>query len=176
MSSARWISHISHVLRGSKVLLSLVCFSIAGIFFCTIALYAQEPPAPVGDPGKNKSIELSRREEAVRKEEERVSALRADVDKKIAEYEKLLKQLETIMAQIKESDSERMNNIVKTYESMPPENAAKDLELTDEEVAATIILKMKNRKAGATLAAMDPKKAAILTEKMSKTLKNLPLK
>jgi flagellar motility protein MotE (MotC chaperone) len=69
-----------------------------------------------------------------------------------------------------------MNNIVKTYELMPPENAAKDLEATDEDLAASILLKMKNRRASAVLAAIDPKKAAVLTEKMSKTLKNLPLK
>jgi flagellar motility protein MotE (MotC chaperone) len=137
------------------------------------AAFAEEPPA---SPVKNKNVELSRREEAVKKEEERLNALKADVDKKIAEYEKLLKQLDAVMAKLKDLDSARMNNIVKTYESMPPENAAKDIESLDEELAASILIKMKNKKAGAVLAAIGPKKAATLTELMSKSLKNLPIK
>lgn len=170
MNSARWILRIFHALQGNSRVLPALVF-LACVYGS--AVYAAEPPA---DSGKAKNIELSKREDAVRKEEERLNDLRADVDNKIAEYEKLLKQLDAVMAKIKEANTEKMANLVKTYEAMPAENAAKDLEASDEELAATILSKMKSRKAGLVLAAIGQRKAAVLTERMSRVLKNLPAK
>lgn len=142
----------------------------------TSAAYAVDAPAaaPAVESPKAKRSDLSKREEAVKKEEERLNALKADIDSKIAEYEKLLKQLDAVMAKLKEANTERMNNLVKTYESMPSEVAAKDLELLDEELTVTILVKMKNRKAAAILSQIGPRKAAMLTEMMSKITKKLP--
>ncbi|MCG6550864.1 MAG: hypothetical protein L7F77_00945 [Candidatus Magnetominusculus sp. LBB02] len=126
------------------------------------------------ESARAKNLELSKREEAVRKDEDRLTALKADVESKISEYEKILKQLESVMAKLKEANNEKMAALVKTYEAMPAENAAKDLESSDEELAATILSKMKSRKAGLVLAAMGQRKAAALTERMSKATKNLP--
>ncbi|MBF0457854.1 MAG: hypothetical protein HQK99_08170 [Nitrospirae bacterium] len=170
MNSARWTSRIFHALQSNSKILPALVF-LACVYGSSV--YAADTPA---DSGKVKNIELSKREDAVRKEEERLNELRADVDNKIAEYEKLLKQLDAVMAKIKEANSEKMANLVKTYEAMPAENAAKDLEASDEELAATILSKMKSRKAGLVLAAIGQRKAAVLTERMSKVLKNLPAK
>lgn len=179
MNNARWTSHTFRVFQGNSItLLALVFWAC----ICGSAVYAADPaasPAPSAAPvesARSKNIELSKREEAVRKEEERLNALKVDIDAKIAEYEKILKQLDAVMAKLKEANTQRMANLVKTYESMPAENAAKDLESSDEELAATILSKMKSRKAGPVLAAMGQRKAAALTERMSKLLKNLPVK
>ncbi|MBF0486641.1 MAG: hypothetical protein HQK98_00635 [Nitrospirae bacterium] len=175
LNNARWTSHTFRALQGNSItLLALVFWAC----ICGGAVYAADtaPSAAPVESARSKNIELSKREEAVRKEEERLNALKVDIDAKIAEYEKILKQLDAVMAKLKEANSQRMANLVKTYESMPAENAAKDLESSDEELAATILSKMKSRKAGPVLAAMGQRKAAALTDRMSKLLKNLPVK
>ncbi|KWT85134.1 MotE family protein [Candidatus Magnetominusculus xianensis] len=158
---------------------TLLALALWGCVCSNAIVFAQDTPAATQQPadsGKTKNMELSRREEAVKKEEERLNDLKAEVDKKIAEYEKLLRQLDEIMAKLKETNTERMNNLVKIYESMPAENAAKELELLDEELSVAILVKMKPRKTAAVLSAMDKRKAAIFTDLMSKVTKKLPVR
>ena len=58
---------------------------------------AAPPAAPKPSPAvpPDKAVELGEREKAVRAEEERLLALRKEVDAKITKYEKLLGELET---------------------------------------------------------------------------------
>ncbi|MBF0343147.1 MAG: hypothetical protein HQL06_02855 [Nitrospirae bacterium] len=131
-------------------------------------------PAPKGElPGsepKVSQVELNRRELDLKRKEERLQALKADIDKRIERYEKLLSQVEEALNKVKDSDAERIKKLVKTYEAMPSEEASVQLSALEEDLAVTILIRMNNKKAGAALAQIEPQKAAVLSKKMSKTL------
>ena len=99
-----------------------------------------------------------KRKEAARKEEERIR----EAARKEEEERK------------KEEISGNIDMLVKLFESMPPEDAATRMEEIDEEIAATILSRMKGRRAGSVLAAMNPKKSAVIVHKIAGNEKNFP--
>lgn len=118
--------------------------------------------------------ELKDREDALKVKEDRLNALRKDVDEKIDKYTKLLAQIETALKKIEKVKDDRYEHIVKTFEAMPPEEAAPRLSSVDEGLAITILSRMKSKRAAAIMGAMEPKKASTLTEGLARIEKNFP--
>jgi flagellar motility protein MotE (MotC chaperone) len=116
---------------------------------------------------EDKRMELKTREDALKKEEERLTILRKDVDEKIAKYTQLLAQVDEALKKAEQIQSERLLNMAKMYEAMSPEAAAAQLSAMDTEAAAQIMLRMKSKKSGAVVALLTPKKAVVLTKKMT---------
>lgn len=116
---------------------------------------------------ETKRLELKEKEERLKREEERLTALRKDVEEKIAAYDKLLVRLEETLKQANAARGERLDNVVKAYEIMGPEDAAARLGALDEATALRILSRMKSKKAGAVIAAMPTAKAAALTRRMT---------
>jgi len=116
---------------------------------------------------EEKRIELKAREDALKKEEERLNILKKDVDEKIAKYTKLLNQVDAALKRAEQIQNERLLNMAKLYEAMPPEAAAAQLSAMDTDAAAQIMLRMKSKKAGAVVALLKPQKAVTLTKKMT---------
>lgn len=116
---------------------------------------------------ERKQAELNNREDAVKREEERMAALRREVEERIEKYTKLLAQIEKALNKLEQVKNERLDSIVKSYESMPPEDAAARIASLDRETAVSIMQRMKSRKAGAVMAAMQPAKAAELTKALA---------
>lgn len=125
---------------------------------------------------ERKQRELKEKEESLKQKEERLSTLSKDLDEKIDRYQKLLTQLEELLKKIELSKEERYGRIVKTYEAMPPEEAALRLGALDEQTAALILWRMKDKKAAAVLACVEPQKAASLTETIIRIEKKFPTK
>ena len=125
---------------------------------------------------EKKNIELMQKEEALKKEEVRLKTLGKDIDNRIAEYRKLLDEVEEALGKIEVNRKKNMKHLVKTYEAMPPEEAAAKLSVLDEKTAAGILKGMSSRKAGAAMAAMDTEKAASLTMQMTSPVKNFPVR
>ncbi len=124
---------------------------------------------------ENKSIELKEKEESLKRNEERLNALRKDVDEKIATYTKLLAQIELILKKVEVIKDEKIDSVVKDYEVMTAEDAAVRLSALDDTTELQIITRMKSKKAGAIIAAMAPNKAASLTRSMTEfATKQLP--
>lgn len=123
---------------------------------------------------EKKRVELTEKEAALRQEEERLNSLRKDVDAKIEKYTKLLSQIEEALQRMETSRNENMEHIVKAYEAMPNEEAATRLSALEEATATKIVIRMKSKKAGTVLAAMDPAKAAAITEAVTKAAKKIP--
>jgi flagellar motility protein MotE (MotC chaperone) len=63
---------------------------------------------------------------------------------------------------------ERVASLVKMFESMRPKQAAAILQVTDDEIALEVLERMNRGKAGKTLAAMEPKRAATLAERIGR--------
>jgi flagellar motility protein MotE (MotC chaperone) len=116
---------------------------------------------------ETKRIELKEKEEALKSEEERLAALRKDVEEKIAAYTQLLARVQSALAKLETVKGEKMENVVKAYEAMAAEDAAVRLSALDESTALKILTRMKSKKAGAAIAAMTPHKAASLTRSMT---------
>jgi len=161
----------------------------------------------------DKAAELAEREMALRAKEERLLALKKEVDEKITKYEQLISEIEAKEkekegekkeaekreeerkeeekkeaekreeerkeeekkeAERKEEVSGNIDLLVKLFEVMPAEDAATRIEELDEEIAAVILSKMRGRKAGNVLAAMSPKKSAIIVHRIAGIEKNFP--
>ncbi|MBE0569722.1 MAG: hypothetical protein IH576_03690 [Deltaproteobacteria bacterium] len=137
------------------------------------------PPAvaPKDVPVKaqaDRATELAEREKALKAEEERLVALRKEVEEKIAKYEKLLGEAEGREKRRQEEEEGKADHLVKLFEGMPPEGAAVRLEALDDKMAAVILENMKGRKASNVLAVMDPKRAAALVRRMAVGVKKFP--
>ncbi len=131
------------------------------------------------DPGKSleqKRQELTEKESRLKKEEDRIRTIEKEVEAKIQKFNQLLAQVEEGLKKLEEFRSERIGHLVKTFEAMPPEEAALRLVNVEKSLAVQIIFKMNAKKAGAVLGQMEPKKVAEFTEGLSKTEKKIPTK
>lgn len=151
--------------------ISTACLMI--LFLSCFPAYCQED---IIGYVKKKNIELSEKEETIKREEERLNALRKDLDKRINNYESLLKEIENAINKIEAIKNERIDHLIKTYESMPADKAALQLSELDEQIAIRILLGMKNKKAAAIMAAMDPAKAIPIARGMANPVKKFPTK
>ena len=120
--------------------------------------------------------EIKDREEILKKEEERLNALKKDVDDRIQKYMKLLDQFENMLGKVEQTDRARIDYLVKIYETMPPGEAAALLSALNESMTAKIILQMKPKKAGAVMVYMDRKKVVSITKGMTNFEKKFPTK
>lgn len=123
---------------------------------------------------EKKQRELKEKEASLIKEEERLKVIRKDIDERIEKYSKILSQLENLLKKAEEVQDEKLDRLVKAYESMPPEEAADKLSALSEPMAIKLINRMKPKKAGTIMANMDSKKVASLIEGMSNFDKNFP--
>jgi flagellar motility protein MotE (MotC chaperone) len=152
------------------VVIFILSLYITGFIFNSAA-YAQNDLLKAVE---KKQMELKERETQIRQEEKRIEALKKDVDERIEKYSKILAQIENLLKKIEQAKEHNFEHLVKTYETMPPEEAAARLMVLDEELAVKIILKMKYKKAAAIMASMDTKKAANITQSISAIEKKFP--
>lgn len=115
------------------------------------------------DAISRRQAELDAREEEMKAREERLKVLKKDIEDKLAEISKARGEMEDLSKKIKEKDSERLNKVVKIYESMSPEDAAPRMERLDEETAVSVLASMSPKKAAKIIAVMDVDKAARLS-------------
>jgi len=122
-----------------------------------------------------KRIEQKEKEEMLKRDEVRLTALKKEVDEKIEAYTRLLAQVEAAIKKVEQVRGEKIENVVKAYEAMPAEDAAARLSVLDDDTTLQIMTRMKSKKAGAIIAIMDPRKAAVLTRSMATVqVKSLP--
>lgn len=146
-------------------------FAACCLLFTTARAFAQDEMIAFIE---KKQKEIKEKEDALRKEEERLNAIRKDVDERIGKYTLLLNQIDEALKKIEQIRDERLDHVVKAYEAMSAEDAAARLSALDESMAVKIMLRMKGKKAGAVIGLMEPRKAASITEKMAKVVKNFP--
>ncbi len=106
--------------------------------------------------------ELSIREEALKKEEERLNMLKNSVELSLKQYSSLRDR----MQQRDPADNEPkdgMARMAKLYESMSVEEAAQRIEKMDTDLAVKLLTAIKSKKAGKILGAITAEKAASLS-------------
>jgi flagellar motility protein MotE (MotC chaperone) len=120
-----------------------------------------------GNPVKSadqKQQDLIEKEGRLRKEEERLKSIEKEVDAKIQKLNQLLAQVEEGLKKIESLKSDRINHLVKSFEAMPPEEAAVRLVNLGKPLSQQIFYKLNTKKAGAILAQMDPQRVADFSE------------
>ena len=128
---------------------------------------AIDMPQEVLDMLSQRQRAVERREEAVRTEEARLLSLKKDIEQLLARQLQLSK---TGPNAKKPADAESaakatVDQVVKMYETMPPEEAAARLEKLPTEMALEVLRSLKGKTAGTILASVKPEKAAKLTER-----------
>lgn len=111
---------------------------------------------------------LQDREILLKSEEKRLNSLKNEILSKFAELRIVEKKLSGFLEQIKEIHDARYKNLAKVYESTPPARASAMLESLDKKTAATIIMNMKTKKAGAIWGYLDPQKGVEITKEITR--------
>lgn len=106
-------------------------------------------------------------------QEERLNAIKADIAKKVEEYSKLKQEIEELKKFFDQKDSESFQRVIKIYEAMPPEEAARRIEKLDTDTAVSILSALKPKTASKILAQIEAEQAAALSKKILTNVKNL---
>lgn len=146
------------------------------IFDDTQALAAQQTPAPAQDkkpqqapPESVLSIQqLKARAEALDRQEQALKTMETDLNARVAKLQELETMLKGMLSEAKSIKEEKMRHLIDVYTNMKPKQAASVLETLDENIAVKILAGMKGRTAGEILTGVSAKKAAKLSEELTK--------
>ncbi|MCK4946730.1 MAG: hypothetical protein KAS59_10805 [Alphaproteobacteria bacterium] len=122
--------------------------------------------------------ELDKREKKIGQQEALLRAAEGEVDRKVAELNKIRSELEELLNRQQTIQDERIDSLVKIYGNMKPKLAARIFDTLEMEVMLSVISKMSERKSSPILANMDPEKARQVTIQLAeqRKLPSLPEK
>lgn len=158
-------------------------FTGACLFVLVFLLLCLPVPASALPPGKTmffggcgrKDHQLQLREEALKVREQRLKALKKDIDKRITRYKDLLAQVNSALKELKATGG-TAGRVVAVYAAMPPSSAAAAISGLDLNTAVKIILGMQPRKAAAVMSDMPPAKVVAISSAMLAVGKKIPTK
>ena len=133
------------------------------------------PPPPSLNPEtlrmmemiERKNRELRQREENLALREKNLKTLEAKVREDLKKIEEALARSEELVGIKRDLIEKNVNNLVKVYSTMKPDQAATLLEALDEGVAIQILSRMKSKTAGAVLGRMKTEVAKRISEKIA---------
>jgi len=111
--------------------------------------------------------ELDKRAAEISQREVLLQATEQRIDEKIAKLAALEKEIGGIADKQSAEDDARIKSLVKIYETMKPQDAARILEQLDMPVLLGVVEHMKELKTSAILASMDPGKARAITDALA---------
>lgn len=139
------------------------------------AAQAQEPPAanatkapPVANPAENDWKSLKRREEELQRREQALKTLEGDLDLKLAKLAAMEKNIKTMLEEATAVKDKKIKHLVDVYANMKAKQAAQVIETLEEDLAVKILSGMRGQQAGEILTFVTPKKAATLSEALTK--------
>lgn len=117
--------------------------------------------------------ELERRAKALDMREQLVGAAEKRLQDRVAELKQIQADIDKTLDRKDEQSEERLASVVKMYESMKPDDAARIFERLDMGVLLDVVKRMSPRKMASVLSEMDPVAAQELTVELA-TGENLP--
>jgi flagellar motility protein MotE (MotC chaperone) len=114
---------------------------------------------------------LEQREEVLKKEEQRLLALKLELTEKIDALRLLQQRITSATEAFKTEETKRIKDLARVYEAMPPAKAGAMLETLDTPTAAGITMNMKRDKAGMIWGYLSQKKAAEITKEITRSQK-----
>lgn len=123
---------------------------------------------PVGNPAENDWSALKRREEELTRREQALKTLEGDLDIKLAKLAATEKSIKRMLEEANVMKDQKLKHLVDVYSGMKAKQAASVVETLDEELAVKILSGMRGQQAGEILTFVNPKKAAALSEALTK--------
>lgn len=114
-----------------------------------------------------KAADVARREGAIEDLEESVELERAVLSEEFNKLDSMRKRIELAVGQVEESKVKSLKKLAKVYEAMPAPEAAAILSGMDADIVLDVLRFMKERPAAKVLAALDPARAAALSNMLS---------
>jgi flagellar motility protein MotE (MotC chaperone) len=111
--------------------------------------------------------ELDQREKDLADRAAMLEAVQQQISTKVGEQQKLKSDIEKLTGGGQDAGSMKYRRLVKIYESMKPDEAARILEKMDGEVLLEVVTRMGERRLAPILAQMDPLKAQAITVAMA---------
>jgi flagellar motility protein MotE (MotC chaperone) len=112
--------------------------------------------------------QLQARSEALDRKEQALKTMEDGLNARLAQLKQLETTLTGMLAEAKSIKEERMVHLISLYTNMKPKQAGAALEALDENTAVKILAGMKGRQAGDILNNVSPKKAASLSDALTK--------
>ncbi len=135
---------------------------------------ADPGPPPVSEAERTllqdlraRKAELDARERATAEREAVLSAAEHKLSERVTELTALQTRLEQLDAERRRHDEANWAGLVKTYESMKPRDAATIFNDLDLAVLLPVLDRMKEAKAAPVLAAMQPERARLVTQRLA---------
>lgn len=114
-----------------------------------------------------KEKELVEREKRISEMEEKLQQAQDEMDKKLSQLDQMRREIASKLETRVNADEESVDKLVGVYSNMKPQSAAIVISKLDENLAISVLKKMKKQDAGSILNFMDPQKAKVLSEKYS---------
>lgn len=120
------------------------------------------------DALRDRERALDRRERSIETREADLRQVEADLQARMTELSALRDELKVLLDASDVAREERVKGLVKMVEAMRPNQAAEVFAALDDELAVDVLKRMNKAKAGKALAAMDPARASVLAEMMTR--------
>jgi flagellar motility protein MotE (MotC chaperone) len=121
------------------------------------------------DALKARERALERREQSLIARESDLRQVEVDLQTRLKDLRAERAKLELLLTKADEAKEVRIRAIVKMVESMRSGDAAKMVEELDDNLAVSVLHRMNKTKAGKLLAAVEPRRAAFLAEKLAES-------
>jgi len=131
---------------------------------------AQAQPAPAAPAATTPPTAqgLLKRQEELDQREQALKTLEADLNSRVAKLKEMETNLRGMLDEAKGVKDQKLKHLIDVYSNMNAKQAAKVLETLDNNIAVRILAGMRGRQAGEVLNNMEAKKAAGLTEMLTK--------
>jgi len=119
-----------------------------------------------------RAADLSRREGEIEDLQESLELERAVLSEEFNKLSGLRAGIEQAAGQVEAEQARSLKKLAKVYEAMPPKDAAAILSGMDVDIVLEVLRNMKERPAAQVLAALDPGRAAALSNMLSAQKEN----
>ncbi len=114
-----------------------------------------------------KWAEIREKKQALARKEEELLQLEKTLDAKLAESRQIQDDIRRMLDEADVLKDKKIKHLIDVYSNMKAKQAALVLESLEEDIAVKILSGMRGRKAGEILSYVAPKKAALLSERLT---------
>lgn len=154
-----------------------VTFFLTGVFEGIQTAMQSPEPEDDANPVEEESLvrkslqaradDISQREGAIEDLEESLELERAVLAEEFNKLDSMRRRIDLAVGQAEEHELKGLKKLAKVYEAMPATDAASILSGMDVDIVLEVLRNMKERPAAKILAALDPARAAALSNMLS---------
>ncbi len=117
---------------------------------------------------EKKREELAKKENEIKLKEEQLNMIQQSIQQKLNELAAIKSDIEKLITLRKDLEEKSINHLVKVYSTMPPAEAAAQIEKLDRDITIQILSRMKGKSAAKILSNINPATAVRISEQIVK--------